>query len=458
MSVISASLAIAEGDYAWTGTMELADPASFQRIRIDDPVTLELGGETFQMMVDNKTLSRDGVSRPRLTVSLISPTARFAAPRATPMERAWDAAIRAREAAEEAVGEAIQWDLVNWVIPAGRLAVYDAAPLDVVRTIAEAVGGVVETTPGGILRVRHRFPTAVPQWSRVTPDHILTDAADNLSCRESHRARYRVNRVTVRGWLPSGGHLSAEVDRRVDGLNQGRTSFHSGGTAHLLVNNGSETDIQGISASAGTLLTNADQSFTIAEDVTFDGTNSATLSQPARAIQSVIWLGNDLGAVTLAPDGMTLLASRAGIAIARITFTVRARSWRLSAPSRVAGLDSFPVQVRITGTSGDPVGDGEIICQRGDGEFPGEDISDPLLATTEAKLSRGRAEIDAGEDLQEVLLTCVHRPGVSPGQIIEIHDALMGRSWRGKVTGVAHEAIGPRITTSLEVARVPARS
>ncbi|MBF0171656.1 MAG: hypothetical protein HQK87_11340, partial [Nitrospinae bacterium] len=147
-----------------------------------------------------------------------------------------------------------------------------------------------------------------------------------------------------------------------------------------------------------------------------------------------------------------------GVAIARITFTVRARSFRLSAPSRVAGLDSFPVQVRITGTSGDPIGDGEIVCQRGDGEFPGEDISDPLLSTTEAKLSRGRAEIDAGEDLQEVSLTCVHRPGISPGQIVEIHDALMGRSWRGKVTGVAHEAIGPRITTSLEVARVAARA
>ncbi|ABK45366.1 hypothetical protein Mmc1_2875 [Magnetococcus marinus MC-1] len=454
MTILSASLAIAEGDYAWTGTMELADPASFQRIQIDDPVTLELGGEIFQMMVDNKTLSRDGVSRPRLVVSLISPTARFTMPRAMPMEGMWESPVSARVAAEEAVGKSILWDLVDWTIPGGRLAVYDAAPLDVVRTIAEAAGGVVETTPGGILRVRHRFPVAVPQWGRVTPDHILTDSADNLSCRESHRARYRVNRVTVRGWLPSGGHLSAELDRRVDGLNQGHTTFHSGGSAHLLVNHGPKTSIQSISASSGALLPNADQSYTISEDLMFDGSNSATLSQPAQSIQSVIWLGNDLGALTLATDGMAVTAASSGVAIARVTFTVRSRSWSLTAPEVVAGLDSFPVQVRITGQSGDQVGDGEIVCQRGDGEHPGEDISDPLLATTEAKLSRGRAEIDAGEDLQEISLTCVHRPGVMPGQIIEVHDALMGRSWRGKVTGVAHEAIGPRITTSLEVQRV----
>ncbi|ABK43790.1 hypothetical protein Mmc1_1279 [Magnetococcus marinus MC-1] len=458
MSVISASLAIAEGDYAWTGTMELADPASFQRIQIDDPVTLELGGEIFQMLVDNKTLSRDGVSRPRLVVSLISPTACFATPRATPMERIWNSPVSARAAAEEAVEESIQWDLLDWTIPGGRLAVYDAAPLDVVRTIAEAAGGVVETTPGGELRVRHRFPVSVPQWVSTTPDHILTDATDNLSCRESHRARYRVNRVMVRGWLPSSGHLSAEVDRRVDGLNQGRTTFHSGGSAHLLLNHGPETTIQAVSASTGSLLPNADQSYTISEDLMFDGSNSATLSQPAQSIQSVIWLGNDLGALTLAADGITVTAANSGVAIVRVTFTVRSRSWNLSAPESVAGLDSFPVQVRITGQSGDQVGDGEIVCQRGDGAHPGEDISDPLLATTEVKLTRGRAEIDAGEDLQEVALTCVHRPEIMPGQIIEVHDALMGRSWRGKVTGVHHEAVGPRTITSLEVARVATRS
>ena len=67
--------------------------------------------------------------------------------------------------------------------------------------------------------------------------------------------------------------------------------------------------------------------------------------------------------------------------------------------------------------------------------------------------SQGWAKIDIGENLQEIALTCVHRHNIIPGRLIEVHDALMGRSWRGKVTGVAHEAIGPRITTSLEILR-----
>ena len=456
--ILSANVAMAEGDYAWTGTMELEDPASYQRIRVDDPFTLELGGESFAMMVDNKTLTRDGVSRPQLVVSMISPTARFAFPRAEPMEQTWETAIQARDAAEQAVGEEIIWDLIDWAIPGGRLAVFEASPIDVVRTIAEAAGGVVETTPGGILRVRHRFPVAVPDWRRVAVDHVLTDSADNLSSRESHRAQSRVNRVVVRGYLPSSGHLATEIDGRIDGLNAGRTAFYSGETAHLLVHAGPEVSDIDMAASTGTISANADQSYQITQDISFDGSNSASLNQPVVSIDSVIWLGTDLGELSLETDGMTVTASNSGVAIARITCTVQAKSWGLSAPSTVADLDSFPVQVQVTGTSSDSVGDGEIVCQRGNGEFSGEDISDPLLSTTDAMRSRGRAEIDAGEDLQEVVITCVHRSGVMPGQIIEVHDALMGRSWRGKVTGVAHEATGPRIITSLEVIRVASRS
>ncbi|MBF0175369.1 MAG: hypothetical protein HQL63_00760 [Magnetococcales bacterium] len=142
-----------------------------------------------------------------------------------------------------------------------------------------------------------------------------------------------------------------------------------------------------------------------------------------------------------------------GVSVARVGYTILARSWSLTTPKHVAGLDAYPIQLRITGTAGNLASDGEIICQRGDGEFRGDDISDPLLATTDAKISRGRAEIDAGGDLQEVSLTCIHRPGILPGHLVEIHDALMGQSWRGKVTSVSHDATGPRITTSLEILR-----
>ncbi|MBF0151940.1 MAG: hypothetical protein HQL84_18140 [Magnetococcales bacterium] len=408
----------------------------------------------FKLMVDNKTLERDGVGMPRLTVSVVSPTARFVAPRAKPMDKTWDEPVWARDAAEEAVGEGIRWDLVNWLIPGGRLAVHEASPLDVVRTIVDAVGGLVESLPDGTLRVRHRFPVSVPGWATASVDHVLTDESDNLSCRESHVLRNRVNKVLVRGYLPSGdGFLSVEVDARPDGPNQGRTTFYSGDTANLLVHAGKEVSLADPLVSAGVIRPGPWQEMKVTQDVVFNGTATATLDKPASAIDSVIWIGNNLGPLSREADDRTLTVPNAGVAIARVTYRTRAKAWRLYAPPMVAGLDEFPVNVHFVGSTREILGSGEIYCQRGDGAFRGLDISDPLLTSDEAKRSRGRAEIDAGESLQEVSLSCLHRPGFMPGQLVEVHDALMGQSWRGKITSVSHSAAGAKLITSLELLR-----
>ncbi|MBF0310536.1 MAG: hypothetical protein HQL56_13505 [Magnetococcales bacterium] len=450
--LLSGQVSLSEGDVFWTGLLELDDPASYQLVRVGGLITLSVGGAVFALLVDNKTLQRDGVGMPRFSVSVISPTARFSTPRATPIERTWATPIQARAAAEEVIGQEIDWGIVDWLIPGGRLAVHNAAPIEVVRTIAEAAGGVVETLPGGGLRVRHRFPVRVPDWATATPDHVLTDAADNLSCRESHMLRHRVNRVLVRGYLPQAGYIAAEVDSRPDGLNQGRDGFLSGETAHLLIHAGPDLTGVALTSSAGVLLPGAPQTIQATQDIVFDGVATGSLDKPAISIASVIWLGNDLGTLTLEADRRTLSAERSGVAIARIQYTTLATSWSLTAPESVAGLDDYPVQVRATALSGGTPLDGEIVCQRGAGDHPGEDISDPLLADTLAKLSRGRAEIDAGESLQEVSLVCVYR-SVLPGHLVEIHDALMGQSWRGKVTSVSHHFEGVKATTSLEIVR-----
>lgn len=452
--ILGATINFSEEDYAWTGTMELGDPADYYRIRINDPIEIKMAGETFAMVVDNKTITREGVDRGRLTVSLISPTTRFAVPHAVPITKTWDVPVMAQAASEEVVGEPIEWDLVNWLIPAGRLAVYNAAPIDIVRTIASAAGGLVETTPSGSLRVRHRFPVPVPQWQEVEPSHVLTDASHNLSCRESYRLTNRCDKVVVRGYLPSSSYLAVAVDSRSGGANLGRTQFSAGDSVDLLVGYGPETKVQTVNASAGTLTENAIQFYPVTEDIVFDGGRTASLSQPARSIQSVIWIGYYHGELSLLRDGRTVQASHECVAVARVSYTVLAKSWRLTTQKIAGGLSAYPVHVQVTGTIGDPGQDGEIVCQRGSGQYQGNTISDPLLATTEAKISRGRAEIDAGEDLQAVTLVCVYRPSVMPGQIVEVHNAIMGQSWRGKITGITHDAQGLRVTTSLEIVRV----
>lgn len=80
----------------------------------------------------------------------------------------------------------------------------------------------------------------------------------------------------------------------------------------------------------------------------------------------------------------------------------------------------------------------DIVCIRGQGDSPVEDIVDSLLSTVSAALSRGRAELDQGELADQQDLT-VDLHDYRIGTVIDVDDSEIGR-WRGKIIGVNHSA------------------
>lgn len=78
----------------------------------------------------------------------------------------------------------------------------------------------------------------------------------------------------------------------------------------------------------------------------------------------------------------------------------------------------------------------DIVCIRGDGLHPGDDLVEPLLSTVEAALSRGRCELDEGALADEQRLETVLMD-LRLGQIIQIDDTALGE-WRGKLTALSH--------------------
>jgi len=80
----------------------------------------------------------------------------------------------------------------------------------------------------------------------------------------------------------------------------------------------------------------------------------------------------------------------------------------------------------------------DIVCIRGDGLSPGDDIVDILLSDVNAALSRGRAELDQGALADQQDLTIILQD-VRLGTIVEVDDSEIGL-WRGKVIGVNHSA------------------
>ena len=198
LSFLSASLFYEPEQMFWSAQLSMALASDFAAIALEDSFSLQVGGESFQFLVDGKRLDRSGGKPAERVLSAISPTARHDLPRAARITKRWDAPIWARDLVEALLGETVVWSLPEWRIRANRLSALAQSPLHIVQQVVAAAGGVVQTAPSGVLSVRPRFPHAVSVWSEVEPLHVLSDDADILELREVQHARVRVDNVVVR--------------------------------------------------------------------------------------------------------------------------------------------------------------------------------------------------------------------------------------------------------------------
>lgn len=183
--ITGADISCDEGGYAWISNVSLARTSDYQAFGKDDPFTLVLFGDSYEFIRDGKSLTRNGPSQVDLTISGISPCAKLDTPRADEVTKTWAEPIMASAVATEmAAGVPVDWQLVDWLIPAYRLGVSNASPLAVIQQVAAAAGGVVEAKQDGTLLVRPKFPVSIPDWETTPPDQTFTDDQDNLSIRE----------------------------------------------------------------------------------------------------------------------------------------------------------------------------------------------------------------------------------------------------------------------------------
>lgn len=81
-----------------------------------------------------------------------------------------------------------------------------------------------------------------------------------------------------------------------------------------------------------------------------------------------------------------------------------------------------------------------ITVIRGAGDRPGQTITEPLIAGSEAAArARANAELDAaGSQRERVTLEIAPQAGLAPGQVVEVRE--IGRDpWRGMITAIRME-------------------
>jgi hypothetical protein len=171
----------------WTWGFNASLPAS----ALDDvigtpgaPVELaaNINGTEFRLLVERITRSRS-FGRNTINLSGRGIAALLDAPYAAPASLYSAAAITAQQAAENAItlaglpaGWALNWQLTDWLLPAGLWS-HQGTPMSAVNRIAAAAGGYVQADPlAQTLHILPRYPLAPWAWSGATIDYEIPSA------------------------------------------------------------------------------------------------------------------------------------------------------------------------------------------------------------------------------------------------------------------------------------------
>lgn len=320
------SIWMSEGDGLWKGTLVLAHPGDAHRFHFNKALVVSFCGMTFNVMVDTKQVSRTTPAGTKVSVGVVSPAAIHRAPRAARVSRVYDEDQSARTIVEGLIGP-VEWRIQDWLIPANRLGMEDATPMDVVDRIMEATGAVIESYPDGTLYVRYRFEVPLEQYPTTTPDHVFTEQDDLFSVDEQNEYyeiadRFRITDIEA----TFGDRIEFEPDDN-SGLAGQLHAFPSPWRAFELFHTGPLA----VSLSAGVeRLIEKEQQIEIVN-------GAGTLGYPIHSIDDVEWEVVDLGGLSFAPGSTTVQAALAdGTSLCTVRYTTRAMVYETSAPQELA--------------------------------------------------------------------------------------------------------------------------
>lgn len=326
LEVISWDISADEGGYVYEGTVYV-DLDGFGQLAVNDSVSLDLFGEFYSLVVESKQRDRSGPVDRRYAIGLRSPTVRFDFPRAEPVTRTFEESVLAHDAVEQLLGESVTWDLVDWRIPAFRLAWEKVSPIEAARQIVQAAGGTIQTDPDGTLRIRHLYPVSPKDnYDGATPARIVDDQDDVVRAGESFEPRRLVDRLEIRD--------------TVDGLFHDRLEFeldsgdNRAGTVHVYPSPWRTNLVVAHSSNASLRLTPLGEVTREETEVIQFVAGKASVTFPVVDLLSVTWLYVSLGGLSFDAYSTELQAATAdGYSLAEVKYRTRSIDYRLESPT-----------------------------------------------------------------------------------------------------------------------------
>ena len=326
--VEQAEVRLDEGQYAWACTITLFDPVYYDLFQPGDIFSIDMLGEDYIFLYDGKSFSRNSIVDIAASVSGISPSAELGEPRAKKITKTWDTSVLALTAAQEVVaGYPMSWEILNWGLPAYRLAVEDMTPIEIVQLIATAAGGIVQTDPDGTLRVRYLFPIRVPDYLTAAHNQFYSDLDHNFTINEEVALPEIVNKIRIMDIAPGAFQDRVEFVQDEDAADRGYLKvFPSPWRDTLWVEHTSLPSVSAVYVGVRTEQLEP-------EDVEILD-SKGSVSHPIYQLNTLEWLYLDLGGIVFESDKseFTTTSTTHHESLLRITYTTRYLRFDVVAP------------------------------------------------------------------------------------------------------------------------------
>lgn len=323
LPIEEAEVSIAEGDYSWTCTAIITNVADYAQLRLDQRFALVIGSERYEFVVDGKELDRSAPANYGMRVTGISPSSLLASPRCVSASYAWDTVTTASGIAKELIPE-LSWYPIDWVLPAYRFSVQSSTPVEAVRTLAEAIGAVLESEIDGSLYVRSKYPVSVEGYADSPVSHTLLEETDILSVSESYVSSEKFNRLIITD-IEQSISDSLEWIEDYAGATTGvvRAYLYPWRTAVSLLHTG----VAGVSiAEPVTTLTSHEEIIEV-----FQGQGGT--AYPIFSVSSIEYEAQDTGGIIFDPDSRTFTVGGPSFnSVIRLVYVSRSLDYRVALP------------------------------------------------------------------------------------------------------------------------------
>lgn len=180
--------------WSWQASLHHTAAAHLGRDSQGDPADLlaTVNGVQFRLRLERVARDRRHLPQERYSVSGKGRAAILDAPWAPQMQfgnplaeyTAQQLAVNALTINGVPIGWGVDWQLEDWLVPAGAWAL-QGSYIAAINDIAQAAGGYVQphnTDP--VLRILHKYPTAPWEWGTVTPDFEIPSALAEVESTE----------------------------------------------------------------------------------------------------------------------------------------------------------------------------------------------------------------------------------------------------------------------------------